>query len=744
MNNLKKNIRIKPSCCDSQKINEAIILASSLYKGDGIQRTVKFLPAQYHIKEPIIFDSGVVLLGSVGTEFVPVENPSTSLADSVSNSLVKAQSIANSSFDGTLSSTALLDEYQFQSSLVIPVGQWVMLESEYTHADIVPTGADIIRREIVKVIGKSGSGPYVYRINQKLSQTHGVGTGIRFITKLISNIGIENINFKMEGNTFAVGCLLDGVYHSKLNIAGAGASRALVHLNNGARNTRIKAYHRGQNNSVVQAISAHNGIVEFDYDHGSELGRCHPYGIPRGLGDIRWRSNDWAFRGQIGNGCTGLQLKGAIEFDIDITVRDTLLTERVSRDPDMVAMPGSGNVKGGAAGIEVNATPVPVSSTENAYRGRIRARLIDTRVPDSERRQCSFFSEDCETIMVERLEMICTQRYQNTSGENMFGANIYDSRTCIIDHLSVQGVEAGLILWGGWNRVHIGKYFWDHGIGQASICPIQIGHMHNSIYNFFSDISIGTMICDDRPSYFNLDMSTVSSPGIITKHSFRIGRLEFQNAHRGIDNIRFGWLVGENMPTPQNAEVYQLVKPIPFTVCTSSNIVSSSDHGYPNGLPITVRVANEQTGSLPSGLVADGEYFVRDRTKDTFKLTTTMDQNGALGSAITLVNSGSGSFEMAPTVFAFTKSTTSDPKDKITVLYGRNGWIPGGSGHLICFGPEREILLEEGAVGFIGDYVKAVSGSTKGLINNSSENSLGTIIHRKYPAPDHTVGILKT
>ena len=69
-----------------------------------------------------------------------------------------------------------------------------------------------------------------------------------------------------------------------------------------------------------------------------------------------------------------------------------------------------------------------------------------------------------------------------------------------------------------------------------------------------------------------------------------------------------------------------------FTAATS-DIITSAAHGLVNGDIVTVASST----TLPAGLSADTEYFVIEKTTDTFKLSLTSG-----GSAIDITDTGTG------------------------------------------------------------------------------------------------------
>jgi endonuclease/exonuclease/phosphatase family metal-dependent hydrolase len=71
-----------------------------------------------------------------------------------------------------------------------------------------------------------------------------------------------------------------------------------------------------------------------------------------------------------------------------------------------------------------------------------------------------------------------------------------------------------------------------------------------------------------------------------------------------------------------------------FTANSGSDIITSTNHQYVNGQPVTVRNTG---GALPGNLAGSTTYYVRDVTTDTFRLAATLG-----GSAINLSSNGTG------------------------------------------------------------------------------------------------------
>ncbi len=71
-----------------------------------------------------------------------------------------------------------------------------------------------------------------------------------------------------------------------------------------------------------------------------------------------------------------------------------------------------------------------------------------------------------------------------------------------------------------------------------------------------------------------------------------------------------------------------------FTADNSSNTFTSSSHGFGNGDVLQVENSG---GALPSGLDAETDYYVKDKTDNTFKLSV---ENG--GSELAITDDGTG------------------------------------------------------------------------------------------------------
>ncbi len=74
--------------------------------------------------------------------------------------------------------------------------------------------------------------------------------------------------------------------------------------------------------------------------------------------------------------------------------------------------------------------------------------------------------------------------------------------------------------------------------------------------------------------------------------------------------------------------------PFTFTVDTSTDVFTATGHTYINGQRVRV---SQSGGALPSPLVANTDYYVRDAATNTFKLALTSG-----GTAIDITTAGSG------------------------------------------------------------------------------------------------------
>jgi hypothetical protein len=72
----------------------------------------------------------------------------------------------------------------------------------------------------------------------------------------------------------------------------------------------------------------------------------------------------------------------------------------------------------------------------------------------------------------------------------------------------------------------------------------------------------------------------------------------------------------------------------PFTVNTGTDVITATGHTYVNGQRVRV---SQSGGALPSPLVADTDYYVRDVATDTLKIALTSG-----GAAIDITTAGSG------------------------------------------------------------------------------------------------------
>lgn len=76
-----------------------------------------------------------------------------------------------------------------------------------------------------------------------------------------------------------------------------------------------------------------------------------------------------------------------------------------------------------------------------------------------------------------------------------------------------------------------------------------------------------------------------------------------------------------------------------FTADSSTDFITCTAHGYSDGQLVEVE---SDGGTVPGGLADDTEYYVRDSTANTFKLTATPG-----GSAIDLTTNGTGKLLVA-------------------------------------------------------------------------------------------------
>ncbi len=115
-----------------------------------------------------------------------------------------------------------------------------------------------------------------------------------------------------------------------------------------------------------------------------------------------------------------------------------------------------------------------------------------------------------------------------------------------------------------------------------------------------------------------------------------------------------------------------------FTVTSSSGLLVTSEA---HGLIDTQIIQVTSAGTLPTGLSAGVDYFVRDKTDDTFKLALTSG-----GTAIAYTNAGSGihSWTTNPVGTLTPVATANDGYNTITfntvgqsatLMYSNSGWI---------------------------------------------------------------------
>lgn len=91
-----------------------------------------------------------------------------------------------------------------------------------------------------------------------------------------------------------------------------------------------------------------------------------------------------------------------------------------------------------------------------------------------------------------------------------------------------------------------------------------------------------------------------------------------------------------------------------FTVDASTDTINATGHVFTNGN--RVKVLRTSGDSLPGGLSASVDYYVRDAATDTFKVSTTSG-----GSAVNITNAGDGTFKVFYTLASFRVAFAVDP-----------------------------------------------------------------------------------
>ncbi len=84
-----------------------------------------------------------------------------------------------------------------------------------------------------------------------------------------------------------------------------------------------------------------------------------------------------------------------------------------------------------------------------------------------------------------------------------------------------------------------------------------------------------------------------------------------------------------------------------FTADFATNLMTKATHGFKTGLKVRVSTA----GVLPDPLLAATDYFVIRISASTFKLATSY-VNAVAGTAITLIDDGTGAHTITPTAIA--------------------------------------------------------------------------------------------
>lgn len=139
------------------------------------------------------------------------------------------------------------------------------------------------------------------------------------------------------------------------------------------------------------------------------------------------------------------------------------------------------------------------------------------------------------------------------------------------------------------------------------------------------------------------NLSTILSGGALPAASGHAGAVFLNNANGEITlpgglGRRVAYLQDDEWVASDGTRWYRVTPyarhaASTFTANASTNAMTSADHLLTDG----VRVQVSSSGTLPAGLSAATDYYVRDRSGDTFKLAETLG-----GDAIDLTTAGSG------------------------------------------------------------------------------------------------------
>jgi hypothetical protein len=138
--------------------------------------------------------------------------------------------------------------------------------------------------------------------------------------------------------------------------------------------------------------------------------------------------------------------------------------------------------------------------------------------------------------------------------------------------------------------------------------------------------------------------------------------------------------------------------PQTFTAATT-DIITAANHGLISGS----RVRFSSSGTLPAGLTAGTDYYLRDVTADTFKVSTTVG-----GAAVDITDTGSGTHTLTP----------AGLQNYYRLIEGEGWKFYDSSGY------GRTLARVQGTPNFVNPKVVGATYATTGTTGNASANTV--------------------
>lgn len=668
-------------------------------------------------------------------------------ADTPSNTLFKTAGSV-----GVLLGTMTVTTYGGETSVTLDfapeVGDAIFFRSDYTKTDIYPTGSDVYREEFAYVLGVSGSGPWVVDLDHKLVQVHGAGTQVYSCTPS-TNIEITGIQINLLGVTTANGILAEVSSGCLFDVSGVGASRAVVNLRRGSYGNRIIVKRLGGGQDVLlESSHLNHTTLDVDFSECVTNGRTHPnatYGLVRGNYAERERCYHNRVDGITAHGCTGYSLWGANFGKYKVQSRDFLLTERLTREPDLVGMVSSpALIRGGGAGLEIMAVQPNVAKTEIPFGNEIDCELYDCRVSSADGYQGAFFSEDIRGHKISRLVIVNNDRNHNLTGENAVGAVIFDSWDFDVGQLVLKGVSPGITVFGGWCRAHIGEVIWDETNSQGGAPYFMFWGLYAPGFGYpQSTFVIDSLVLISEPTYFLVKMNT--APAVIEESALAIIGIGKVTSHgrpgKVWKDVRFVYDASATANYGLNrGDAMQLRPPIACVVDTGTNVLTSNGHGLINGLAGYLK---STVAPVAGGYTAATRVYVKVLTANTFQL-------GISANSATVLDWSTTGTDVyfapeAPTVVI----PTSTVKGNKVHIY--NGGPHDGTGYgatyslpirwyLAAFGEECEGHVGASEEAHPGDLLEYTTGVDM-TVNNASTDPAGVVLESSKSTDTHGISI---